>query len=90
VLNFQINLTSLAIVLWSGMLVIAGSIWVLSSQVRKVADLIEEHSHREREESATVAVRTPTVLRVPRAVGRRGSSPTSVRAGSARSRFPAA
>lgn len=41
-LNFNINLTSLAIILWSGMLIIAGSIWVLSSQVRKLADLLEE------------------------------------------------
>ena len=41
-LNFNINLTSLAVILWSGMLVIAGSIWVLSSQVRKLADLIEQ------------------------------------------------
>lgn len=40
-LNFNINLTSLAIILWSGMLIIAGSIWVLASQVRKLADLVE-------------------------------------------------
>src|SRR5258708_7409692 len=43
-LNFNINLTSLAIILWSGMLVIAGSIWVLSSQVRKLADIMEDQS----------------------------------------------
>lgn len=43
-LNFNINLTSLAVILWSGMLIISGSIWVLSSQVRKVADLLEEHA----------------------------------------------
>src|SRR4051812_39052669 len=41
-MNFNINLTSLAIILWSGMLIIAGSIWVLSSQVRKLADLLED------------------------------------------------
>ena len=41
-LHFNINLTSLAFILWSGMLIIAGSILVLSSQVRKVADLIED------------------------------------------------
>lgn len=50
-LQFNINLTSLAVILWSGMLVIAGSVWVLSSQVRKVADLIEEHSQRAAAES---------------------------------------
>ncbi len=40
-LNLNISLTSLAVILWSGMMVIAGSIWILSSQVRKLADLIE-------------------------------------------------
>ena len=45
-MQFNINLTSLAVILWSGMLVIAGSIWVLSSQVRKMADLLEDHSRR--------------------------------------------
>lgn len=45
-LNFNINLTSLAIILWSGMLIIAGSIWVLSSQVRKLADILEEQAQR--------------------------------------------
>ena len=40
-LNFNISLTSLAVVLWSGMLIISGSIWVLSSQVRKLVDLLE-------------------------------------------------
>ncbi len=43
-LSFNINLTSLAVILWSGMLIIAGSIWVLSSQVRKLADLFEDHT----------------------------------------------
>ncbi len=43
-LNFNINLTSLAVVLWSGMLIISGSIWVLSSQVRKLADIMEEQT----------------------------------------------
>jgi hypothetical protein len=41
-LHFNISLTSLAVVLWSGMLIIAGSIWVLSSQVRKLVDLLEQ------------------------------------------------
>ena len=44
VLNFNVSLTSLALVLWSGMLVIAGSIWILSSQVRKLADLMEQQA----------------------------------------------
>jgi hypothetical protein len=41
-LNFNINLTSLAIILWSGMLIIAGSIWVLSSQVCKLAEILAD------------------------------------------------
>ena len=45
-LNFNINLTSLAMILWSGMLIITGSIWVLSSQVRKLADLFEVQQAR--------------------------------------------
>jgi hypothetical protein len=45
-LQFNINLTTLAVVLWSGMLIIAGSIWILASQVRKVADLLDQHSTR--------------------------------------------
>lgn len=45
-LHFNINLTTLAVILWSGMLIIAGSIWVLASQVRKVADLLDQHSSR--------------------------------------------
>jgi hypothetical protein len=45
-LQFNINLTSLAVILWSGMLIISGSIWVLTSQVRKLADLIEAQQAR--------------------------------------------
>src|SRR5438067_9749274 len=45
-LNFNINLTSLAVILWSGMLIISGSIWVLASQVRKLADLWEDQAHQ--------------------------------------------
>ncbi len=41
-IHLNISLTSLAAILWSGMLIIAGSIWVLSSQVRKLVDLLEE------------------------------------------------
>jgi hypothetical protein len=79
-LQFNINLTSLAVILWSGMLIIAGSVWVLSSQVRKVADLIEEHSNRTAQSARpAVAVRgavrrseRSSVRRVSRAA--RGSS----------------
>ena len=67
-LQFNINLTSLAIILWSGMLVIAGSVWVLSSQVRKVADLIEQHSDRAASEARSVpSPRTGASVRVARA-----------------------
>lgn len=41
-INLNISLTSLAVILWSGMMVIAGSIWVLSSQVRRLSELLEE------------------------------------------------
>jgi hypothetical protein len=53
-MNFTINLTSLAIILWSGMLVIAGSIWVLSSQVRKLADLLEEQAKADKRGSGEI------------------------------------
>ena len=45
-MNFTVNLTSLAVILWSGMLIIAGSIWVLSSQVRLLADIVAEQGRR--------------------------------------------
>ncbi|SIN77022.1 hypothetical protein SAMN05444166_0745 [Singulisphaera sp. GP187] len=73
-LNFNINLTSLAIILWSGMLIIAGSIWVLSSQVRKLADLLEDQG---REASATQVVEAPYQARLASTsarVARRGAS----------------
>ncbi|AGA29062.1 hypothetical protein [Singulisphaera acidiphila] len=73
-LNFNINLTSLAIILWSGMLIIAGSIWVLSSQVRKVADLLEDQG---RETSATQLVESPYEARLAATstrIARRGAS----------------
>ncbi|WP_406699577.1 hypothetical protein V5E97_12010 [Singulisphaera sp. Ch08] len=57
-LNFNINLTSLAIILWSGMLIIAGSIWVLASQVRKLADLFEDQGRV----TSTTATATTTQL----------------------------
>jgi len=43
-LHFNVNLTTLAVILWSGMLIISGSIWILASQVRKVADLMDRHT----------------------------------------------
>ena len=43
-MHFNVNLTSLAVILWSGMLIISGSIWVLSSQVRRLVDHMEEQS----------------------------------------------
>ena len=39
-----INLTSAAVILWSGMLIIAGTLLVLSSQVRHLVDLLENRS----------------------------------------------
>jgi hypothetical protein len=50
-MNFPINLTSAAVILWSGMLIIAGSIWVLASQVRKLADLVERQSKLDQQKS---------------------------------------
>lgn len=44
-LHFNINLTSLAVILWSGMLIIAGSIWVLSSQVHKLSEHLDHHAN---------------------------------------------
>ncbi len=54
-LNLHISLTSLAAILWSGMIVIAGSIWVLSSQVRKLSDLLEEQAKADRRDGARLA-----------------------------------
>lgn len=39
-----INLTSAAVIIWSGMLVIAGAVIVLSSQVRHLVELLESRS----------------------------------------------
>ncbi|WP_435010307.1 hypothetical protein P12x_001560 [Tundrisphaera lichenicola] len=43
-MHLHVNLNSLAAILWSGMLIIAGSIWVLSSQVRRLVDHMEEQA----------------------------------------------
>ncbi len=85
-LNFNINLTSLAIILWSGMLIIAGSIWVLSSQVRKLADLLEDQGRAssstqlvESSYEAKIAAST-TVTTASARIARRGAS-VSLRSG---------
>ncbi len=70
-LNFNINLTSLAVILWAGMLVISGSIWVLSSQVRRLGDLMEQHG-RASLRASEAARKAPA----PRA-SRRGSTGSS-------------
>jgi hypothetical protein len=87
-LNFNINLTSLAVILWSGMLIIAGSIWVLSSQVRKLADILEEQAQRanlaENRPSASIRQTRPSSPSVP---GRRRVTSRVVRGSLARSRI---
>jgi hypothetical protein len=89
-MQINVNVTSLAVILWLGMLIISGSIWVLSSQVRKVADLMEEHSRRTVPDAGlSQAARATTTVRVPRS-GPRGRLPVStrrvIRTGSAWSR----
>jgi hypothetical protein len=75
--NLTHSLSNLALILWSGMLIIAGSIWVLSSQVRRLTDLLERRS---KEESATaVVVRVGGADR-----GRRGASNRPSRAAARR------
>jgi hypothetical protein len=71
-LQFNINLTSLAVILWSGMLIISGSIWVLSSQVRKLADLIEAQQARtgSADSEPLPATAPAPILRVYAAPGR--------------------
>jgi hypothetical protein len=43
-MSININMTSLALILWSGMMVIAGSIWILSSQVGHLVELLRDQS----------------------------------------------
>lgn len=85
-LNFNINLTSLAIILWSGMLIIAGSVLILSSQVRKLADLLEDQGRVssttqvvESSYEAKLAAST-TVTTASARIARRGAS-VSLRSG---------
>jgi hypothetical protein len=76
-LNFNINLTSLAVILWSGMLIIAGSIWVLSSQVRKLADILEEQARRVNATDAVASAPPRTAVYCSPA-GRRAVTPSRV------------
>lgn len=64
-----VNLTSLAAILWSGMLIIAGSIWVLSSQVRRLSDLLEQQGNASDREVGTAR----------RAAGRPSDNPPGAR-----------
>jgi len=43
-LKLNIDLTSLALIIWSGMLIISGSVMVLSSQVRRLSDFLEKRA----------------------------------------------
>jgi hypothetical protein len=79
-LQFNINLTSLAVILWAGMLIISGSIWILTSQVRKLADLLEAQQAR----TGTAESEPLPTLRVYAAPGRsrvvaRRVTPTTAR-----------
>jgi hypothetical protein len=71
-LHFNINLTSLAVILWSGMLIITGSIWVLASQVRRLAEIMEDRSLPSASSSEPIRRIAPPR---PRAVRRREVSP---------------
>lgn len=79
----KINLTSAAVILWSGMLVIAGAVIVLSSQVRHLVELLESRTTG-RAPSAALASRprtSPGVSAASRArnAGARAASATSTR-----------
>lgn len=64
-LNLNISLTSLAAILWLGMMIIAGSIWVLSSQVRKLSDLLEERAKAGRRDGAQLVEGGTTTMSPP-------------------------
>lgn len=80
-MKLNLDLSSLAMILWCGMAIIAGSIWVLASQVRKVADILEQQTKSEnRARQAMGSARTSVIARertVSRPIaamsGRRGS-----------------
>lgn len=78
-MHFNINLTSLAIILWSGMLIISGSIWVLCAQVGKLSDIIEASARQGYSASPEAPARTSRPARVARATVRRTTSAPSRR-----------
>lgn len=90
--NLSFNMTSLAIILWSGMLIIAGSIWVLCSQIGKLTDIIEANGRQSAPASAEPVARSARPTRVARAARRSASAPSrrSLRVVSADSRQGAA
>lgn len=89
-LNF--NMTSLAIILWSGMLIISGSIWVLYSQIGRLTDVIEAYARQGAPANSETSVRSTRPARVARATRRSTSAPSrrSLRVVSADSRQGAA
>jgi hypothetical protein len=82
--HFNFNLTTVAVILWSGMLIISGSIWVLASQVRKLADLYEG-----RADTGATAVRPPAPRRDSMGAGRSRVTRRSTSAISHRNARPA-
>jgi hypothetical protein len=70
--NLTVDLCKLALILWSGMLIISGSIWILTSQVRRLGDLLEERSRAAASGEAQVhAGRAYSSIHPPRAAARR-------------------
>jgi hypothetical protein len=79
--NLTFDLSRLALILWSGMLVIAGSIWILSSQVRRLADLLEaQKKETTTGEDSDLRVRVARSTTPAPAILRRGASPGPRRA----------
>ena len=72
------HLTCLTMILWSGMVIISGSIWVLTSQVSKLAEILEGRANRDAggistqigQASRAVAVRRFDRRSMPRALER--------------------
>jgi hypothetical protein len=80
-LHLNINLTSLAAILWSGMLIISGSIWILSSQVRRLTDILESRAGPPPAEAPSARpLRASPSARLPRVAPRRGAALTDQRA----------
>jgi hypothetical protein len=72
--NLTIDLSRLALILWSGMLVIAGSIWILSSQVRRLADLLEAQKAATTEAAPDLRMRVARGTSPTQAIPRRGAA----------------